>query len=352
MNIPIKELLKPTTGAWTLKDLKTIPKNNFNVFSCFHCGGGSSMGYKLAGFNVLGGVEIDPKIMDIYKINHCPEYSYLMPVKDFNKISNTKLPSSLTDNLDILDGSPPCSVFSMAGSREKKWGSEHAFREGQAIQRLDDLFFDFINTANKLQPKVVLAENVKGLIIGNAKGYVKEIFAAFYDAGYECQLFLLNSAKMSVPQKRERTFFIARRRDLNLYPLKLSFNEPSVSVRQAFRGTSPLGAKQLSPKAYKLWSNTKPGNSFSKAAKGSWFTWKRLSFNSPAPTLVSGSPPSHPLQPRHLSPSEIIRIQSFPDDYNFKNLDPVYVCGMSVPPFMIQRIALQIIEQWFLSANL
>ena len=62
--------------------------------------------------------------------------------------------------------------------------------------------------------------------------------------------------------------------------------------------------------------------------------------------MVSGSPPCHPDEPRHLSPSETIRVQSFPDDYDFKGKDPNYVCGMSVPPFMTQRVALAIREQW------
>lgn len=333
------------TGKWLLSDIKTVPPNGLNVFSCFHCGGGSSMGYKLAGCTVLGGVEIDPKIMELYRVNHHPKHSYLMAVGEFNKIPVDTLPEELK-NLDILDGSPPCSSFSMAGSREKKWGSEHAFREGQAVQRLDDLFFDFIQTANNLQPKVVVAENVKGLVIGNAKGYVKEIFKAFSAAGYDCQLFLLNASKMGVPQRRERTFFLARRKDLNLPPIKLNFNEPVVTLREALKGAPSYKAKPLSPKALEHWKNTRPGESFSKAAKGSWFTWNRLSWGKPAPTVVSGSPPCHPDQPRWLSKSETIRVQSFPDDYNFNNIDANYVCGMSVPPFMTQRVANQIAKQW------
>ena len=95
----------------------------------------------------------------------------------------------------------------MAGKREKKWGDEHHFREGQVKQRLDDLFFHFIDTAKNLQPKVLIAENVKGLISGAAKGYVKEIFAAMKAAGYLPQLFLLNASCMGVPQRRQRVFF-------------------------------------------------------------------------------------------------------------------------------------------------
>ena len=336
---------KRITGPWRLADLAGIEPNGLTAFSCFHCGGGSTMGYKLAGFRVLGGVEIDPQMMEMYQANHKPQHSYLMGVQDFNKIPRAKLPDELK-TLDLLDGSPPCSVFSMAGKREKKWGSEHHFREGQQKQRLDDLFMHFIEMARVLQPKVVVAENVKGLILGNAKGYVKEIFGAFHAAGYDAQLFLFNAARMGVPQARERTFFIARRRSLGWEPLKLAFSEPPVTLRQALAGTKGDG-KPLGPKASDLWKHTARGENFSKAAGGSWFTWNRLSWNRPSPSVVSGSPPSHPDESRHLSHSETIRVQSFPDDYNFQKRDANYVCGMSVPPFMTQRVALEIGRQWF-----
>ena len=79
-------------------------------------------------------------------------------------------------------------VFSMAGSREKGWGKEKKFREGQAEQVLDTLFFDFIDLAKELQPKVVVAENVAGLMMGAAKEYVKKIYKAFQEAGYELKI--------------------------------------------------------------------------------------------------------------------------------------------------------------------
>ena len=148
------------TGHWNLSDLKDIPGNGYKVFSCFHCGGGSTMGYKLSGFDVLGGIEIDPEMMKVYKTNHDPKHSFLMGVQDFNKIQRENIPKELFD-LDILDGSPPCSSFSSAGSREKSWGKNKKFREGQSVQVLDDLFFHFIETARILQPKIVVAENVK-----------------------------------------------------------------------------------------------------------------------------------------------------------------------------------------------
>jgi DNA (cytosine-5)-methyltransferase 1 len=340
-------LINPTTGPWRLADLAKVPKNGRTVFSTFHCGGGSTMGYKLAGFTVLGGVEIDPEMSALYVANHNPRYEYLEAIQTFNE--RAELPDDLY-NLDILDGSPPCSVFSMAGKREKKWGVEAYFREGQRAQRLDDLFFHYIALAKRLQPKVVIAENVKGLILGNAKGYVREIFDALTDAGYDSQLFLLNSSRMGVPQKRERTFFIARRKDLGLPALSLAFNEPPVTIRTAIEGCTPEHGKAFGAMATRLWHRAAPGQSLAKVHdRGAFFTHVKLHPDKPANTLVANSLLYHWDTPRCLTSSECIRIQTFPEDYARGKYDDdmQYVCGMSVPPFMMQRIALEIGRQWF-----
>ena len=341
------------TGPWNLSDLENVKKNGLKVFSCFHCGGGSSLGYKLAGFEVLGGVEIDPEMMEIYKLNHNPKYSYLMGVQQFKNIPNEKLPEELF-NLDILDGSPPCSSFSMSGSREDAWGDKKKFREGQAEQVLDDLFFDYIDIAKKLKPKVVVAKNVKGLMIGKAKGYVKQIYQQFNNAGYDVQLFLLNAAFMGVPQKRERTFFLARRKDLELPVIKLNFNEKPVFVKQAFLGIDCLG-KQLTPDQLKWWKLCKPGNAFSSVhPKKHWFNAFKLAENTICPTLTASrgnAEPFHWTEPRKISDAGMTRIQTFPDDYFYGKMGAKYMCGMSVPPFMMQRVADQIYKQWFLSMS-
>ena len=333
------------TGPWNLTDLKDVPKNGLKVFSCFHCGGGSTMGYKLAGYDVLGGVEIDQEMMKIYRENHRPKHSYLMGVQKFRDIPDSELPPELFD-LDILDGSPPCSSFSMAGSREKAWGEKKKFREGQAEQVLDDLFFDYIAIAKKLQPKVVVAENVKGLIQGAARGYVKEIFAAFREAGYSCQLFLLNAAAMGVPQKRERTFFIANRLGKKI---DLNFDEKQITVADSWKDLKNQTAKNLGQetKQLKYWKISKHGESFQLVSKSGWFSHKKIVRTQPCWTVTARAPTEmyHDIEPRMLSKLEVSRLQSFADDYNFNTQQPGYVCGMSVPPFMMQRVADQIERQ-------
>ena len=211
------------------------------------------MGYKLAGFEHLGGVEIDPKVADVYKTNHKPKHLFVEDIRAFNERED--LPSELYE-LDILDGSPPCSTFSMAGSREKAWGKEKQFREGQAMQTLDDLVFVYCNTIAKLKPKVFLLENVKGIIQGNAKWYSKEIVRRMEANGYNVQVFLLNAASMGVPQKRERVFFIGHKKEFGLPRLVLMFEEKAVTFSDIIvkENGRPISGKML-----ELWNKKKPG---------------------------------------------------------------------------------------------
>lgn len=340
---------------WTLKNAN-FTKDKGKVFSCFACGGGSSMGYKLAGFDVLGCNEIDPKMMEVYKVNHNPKYSYLEDIRTFK--TREDLPDELY-HLDILDGSPPCSSFSTAGNREDDWGKEKQFREGQKLQTLDTLFFDFIDLAKKLQPKVVIAENVKGLMMGEAWKYMREIYKQFDDASYYCQHWLLDASKMGVPQKRERVFFIALRKDLAepfmeqvdmftiLPKLKLEFNEPEIpykEIRQTEGNESAIG---LSKMISHYWKLTSPGNAMSENhPKGSYFNEVKTHPDKVLPTIrANGLPYDYEIE-RTLFDDETKMAGSYPLDYDFKTNKVVYLVGMSVPPVMTAQIAKQVYEQW------
>jgi DNA (cytosine-5)-methyltransferase 1 len=278
-----------------------------------------------------------------------------MGVQEFVQIADEHLPPELFD-LDILDGSPPCSAFSKAGHREEKWGGNFHFREGQAVQRLDDLFFDFIDVAAKLKPKVVVAENVKGLVLGNAKGYVKQIFGRFKEAGYDTRLFLVNAAAMGVPQRRVRTIFVAVRRDLGR-TVGLSFDEAPISAGDALAGIVLNAQEILSTKPSKMdqlfWPGTKVGSSYEEECrrirgKSAYFNSFRLDSRKPVPTLTSYTYTLlHWSELRKFCERELSRFQTFPEDFNFLDARPGYLIGMSVPPFMMQRIALEVCRQVF-----
>jgi DNA (cytosine-5)-methyltransferase 1 len=343
---------------WNLSDA-IFTKDKGKVFSCFACGGGSTMGYKLAGFDVIGCNEIDPKMMEAYRINHKPKYSYLEPIQTFKLRDD--LPQELYQ-LDILDGSPPCSSFSMAGNREKDWGKEKKFREGQAKQVLDDLFFDFIDLAKKLQPKVVVAENVKGLLLGEAKSYVRRIYKEFEDAGYYLQHFLLDSSKMGVPQRRERVFFIALRRDLAakfLYQMDMFTVIPKIQIE--FNGSPILyreiktkqSGKRLTPETELYWNNRQYGDGdFSEIIMrmtGKQKQWNRkFIYDDMTPLTITagGYLPVRYDEPFEISNDEIKMIGTYPMDYDVAKNKIEYLVGMSVPPLMTAAIADEIYNQW------
>lgn len=334
---------------WSLNEIQGVKKNGYKVVSCFSCGGGSTMGYKLSGYEVIGNVEIDPAMMKLYKKNNNPRYPFEMPIQEFNKLSDEKIPEEFF-NIDILDGSPPCSIFSVSGKREKKWGGEFQFREGQAKQRLDDLFFDFIETADKLKPKIIVAENVVGLILGKAKGYVSAIIEAFDKIGYTTQLFKLNAATMGVPQKRERVFFICHRKELNFPKLRLEFNEFPITYGMVRNGKG----KALTPdsETYRRWRKRRPNDrNFGdimrrEIGKDTNFSTVIFKDQLVPNTITASSMYLRDDVPEFISSEDIIRIQTFPLDYDFMNQNVQYVCGMSVPPIMMKKIAEQIYLQW------
>jgi DNA (cytosine-5)-methyltransferase 1 len=342
---------------WTLKDA-VFTKDKGKVFSCFACGGGSSFGYKLAGFDVIGHNDIDTKMIEVYKANHNPKFSFHESITTFAKRKD--LPKELYE-LDILDGSPPCSSFSMAGNREKDWGKEKKFREGQEFQVLDTLFFDFIDLAKELQPKIVVAENVKGLLLGNAIRYVTEIYDRFDKAGYYCQHFLLNASKMGVPQRRERVFFICLRKDLakpflrqmtlfdTLPYIEMDFKEKPI----IFSEFANYKGGNISEYAKKAWDNRIYGDANiaeSKARCGMKVSDMNTGYvydDKVCQTLTSKGVHGSLLfsKPIRLSQEELCNIGTFPQDYNF-TCNFGYLIGMSVPPVMTAQVASNIHDQW------
>lgn len=335
--------IKSNDWKWSFKDYPK-EKNGLKVFSCFAGGGGSTMGYKLAGCDVIGCLEIDPKMNEVYVLNHKPKYNYLMDIREFNKLEN--LPEELY-NLDILDGSPPCTTFSMAGQREESWGKKKKFREGQQEQTLDDLSFVFIDTVEKLKPKVVIIENVEGLIKGEAWKYVQQIYLRMDKAGYNLKHYLLKGENMGVPQTRHRVFFIGIRKDIafDYRNLDMDFDYEKITYEKIKSGISKkIG---LSTETYKLIKEALPNEKSLGDVnarlynKNSAFQTYLVGNESIIPTLRSKPDVIDRREAAYISKETMTNSQTFPQDYNYGNTTYSrvgYICGMSVPPLMIKRI--------------
>ena len=343
--------IKSTDWKWTMANDYPKEKNGLKVFSCFACGGGSTMGYKLAGCDVIGCCEIDKKMNDVYVKNHNPKHNYLMDIRKFNEIPNDELPEELF-NLDILDGSPPCTTFSMAGDREESWGKKKKFREGQAEQTLDDLSFVFIDTVAKLNPKVVIMENVEGILLGEAITYVQRIYKQFKDIGYSVRHYLLKGEYMGVPQKRHRVFFVAVRYDVvfDFQRLDMSFNYAPIKYR-----TIKDGNKKITTKMQELFEYVEKGEKdFVKAWNRKYnpdHTEKRMLFNEiityedNVMQTIRATGIMYDYENRcGISDKSVSNASTFPKDFDFCEERITYVCGMSVPPIMIKRIVTRLIE--------
>lgn len=342
--------IKSTDWKWSFADYPK-EKNGLKVFSCFACGGGSTMGYKLAGCEVIGCCEIDPKMNEIYVKNHHPKHNFLMDIRKFNEIPNEELPPELF-NLDILDGSPPCTTFSMAGEREESWGKKKKFREGQAEQTLDDLSFVFIGTAGKLRPKVVIMENVEGLLLGEAWVYVQNIYKQFKNIGYTVKHWLCKGEHMGVPQKRHRVFFVAIRNDVGFDPesIDMSFNYEPVLFGDAKEGIGYNIKGRLHRLLMLALPEEKDMGEVTKRVegKGSCFNQKIIHDDDVMCTIPAGHNCIWRFTEKtKISKQDIINCTTFPTDYDFirntfANVN--YICGMSVPPVMIKRIVTRLIE--------
>ncbi len=200
---------------YTLQDtLDSEKRALFNVLSTFAGGGGSSTGYRLAGAKILAVNEFVEEAQNTYRENY-PD-TVIVP-GDIKKLTGTYLMEQAgvkVGELDILDGSPPCSAFSIAGKREKGWDQTKTYSDGKQVENIEDLFFEFTRITGEIMPKVVIGENVAGITMGEAKEYFNRIVNEFGKLGYEAVGKVLNAANYGTPQGRQRCFFVAVRNDI------------------------------------------------------------------------------------------------------------------------------------------
>lgn len=228
----VPDASKPPYRVPSMPEINALPWNGMTVATFFAGGGGSSLGYRMAGFRVLYANEFVPAAQESYRANARPgthlDGRDVRDVKPEEVLEACKLRRG---ELDVLDGSPPCQAFSTAGSREKGWGTERRYEHG-ARQRNEDLFFEFVRIRDGIMPRAFVAENVSGLVKGVAKGYFINILKAL-KRGYRVECRLLDAQWLGVPQARQRIFFVGVREDLGLEPAFPSPLPYRYSVREA-----------------------------------------------------------------------------------------------------------------------
>ena len=352
-------------------------KNLFRVISTFAGGGGSSTGYRLAGGRILAINEFVEEARNTYHANF--PHTLIIP-DDIKKLSGKDFlePFEMKPGqLDILDGSPPCSAFSIAGKlshgkggkHSDGWGQTKKYSDDQTVENIEDLFFEFLRVADEIKPKVIVGENVKGLTIGEAKEYFNRINNEFSNIGYDVSAKVLDAKHFGVPQTRARTIFIGVRQDItskigltfmNIASIFPSENKELVSLEEGLEGLTIdqeeadwLKEKWQNTAYYKATSSLMPadpekvlsGDDYGQRAKH--FNMKRASRFKPAPTVTamgSGATNAGTIHwnvQRKLTIKELKRIMSLPDDFKLTGTfnQQAERCGRMVPSLMMKAIA-------------
>lgn len=359
-----------------MKEIREIPWNGYNAISTFSGCGGSSTGYRMAGFRVLWASEFIDAARDSYNANKA-DYT-ILDGRDIRSVKADDILNAIRmrpGELDLLDGSPPCASFSTAGKREAGWGKVKKYSD--KAQRTDDLFYEFIRLVDGVKPKVFVAENVSGLVKGTAKGYFLEILAAMKSIGYRVTCKVLDAQWLGVPQQRQRTIFIGVRDDLGIEPSHPKPLAYRYSVRDALPwitkiqsgsycsewrdSIEPMGSIVQSDGTRMHRSGCEAETDISRYAIGrewdimgksgtqskKYFQLTQPDPNKPCGTITAGAGDLscagvvHPTEKRKFTIAELKRICGFPDDFI---LTGTYAqqwerCGRAVPPVMMKHIA-------------
>lgn len=348
----------------TVKELRSATESGnhkFEVVSLFAGGGGSSTGYRMAGGKVLAVNEFIPEAVKTYRANW-PTTKVLSG--DVRKLSGQEILDVIgrkPGQLDILDGSPPCSAFSTAGSRDKGWGKAKKYSDASQ-ENVEDLFFDYIRILRDVQPKVFVAENVSGLAKGVAKGYLNQILRELRASGYQVSCKILDAQWLGVPQKRARTIFVGVRNDLWRDEFKGLLHPAPVgdrpTLRQAFEGLRFTDED----KAQTDISKYATFRELVKLPKGGqsrkYFQLVKADPGSVSGCVTASSGALSIACVRHwdnraFSVSEVKRIMSIPDDYVLTGTyqQKVERLGRMVAPFMMKAVAQNIISLGVLNAS-
>ncbi len=341
------EVGKPPYRVPSMGEIRAIEPCGLVAASTFSGCGGSSLGYRMAGFSVRYANEFVEAARDTYAANQSS--ATFLDGRDIRTVTGAEILEYCGGSVDLLDGSPPCSDFSTAGKREEGWGKIKTYSDTE--QRVDDLFFEFVRLIREVQPRCFVAENVSGLVKGSAKGYFKRILAEMRASGYRVNAKVLNASWLGVPQSRERLIFVGVRDDqpfepIHPRPLPFQYTIRDATADIAECGmTDPETGMRISIEDYAIhssWKNLKPG----KSPAGKHYTLTRCSPDRPAPTItatggnVGSASTCHGEVPRKFSLLELRRLCSFPDDFA---LTGTYVrrwerLGRAVPPVMMSHI--------------
>ena len=328
----------------------------YTSIELFAGAGGLALGVEKAGFNTLGLIEFDKDAADTLKKNR-PNWNVINDdIANISCLDLEKYFSIKKGELDLLSGGAPCQAFSYAG---KRLGLEDA---------RGTLFYHYALFLEKLQPKMFLFENVRGLLTHDHGKTYATMLDIFTRAGYTIDKQVLNAWNYGVPQKRERLITIGIRNDL---VGKTEYRFPKAhSYKPVLRDVLldcpdgpgvPYGEKKR--KIFELvpaggyWRDIDPAIA-KEYMKSCWDMeggrtgiLRRMSLNEPSLTVLTSPSQKqtercHPLEARPFTVRENARCQTFPDDWEFcGNVSAQYKqVGNAVPVNLAYDIAKEIVH--------
>jgi DNA (cytosine-5)-methyltransferase 1 len=281
------------------------------VVSLFAGCGGSSLGYKWAGYRELLAIDFDKNAVETFKLNFPSVPVWERDIKTVTGQEILEACGLKQGALDVLDGSPPCQGFSTSGRRDVN-------------DPRNDLFQEYVRLIKEIRPRVFVMENVGGMVKGKMKGRFIEVMKTLKALPYQVKCRLMNAKNYNVPQSRSRLIWIGARNDIGKEP---SFPTPMkqvISVKRVVAGLPEDPSRTLSDLGVEIWKKCRNGEAFDKYhPRGIWFNGCKVNPNRPCPTIEKTVMPSgggglfHWQFPRTLNMAELKRVSSFPDEFQF-----------------------------------
>ncbi|MDE6873208.1 MAG: DNA cytosine methyltransferase [Lachnospiraceae bacterium] len=328
----------------------------FTTIELFAGAGGLALGVEKAGFLTIGLVEVDRDACETLKVNR-PKWNVICD--DIANVSGQDLEGRFgikKRELDLLSGGAPCQAFSYAG---KRLGLEDA---------RGTLFYHYALFLEKLQPRMFLFENVRGLLTHDGGKTYRTILEIFEKTGYTIHKEVLNAWDYGVAQKRERLITVGVRKDLKKkirfsFPKKHEYKPVLRDVLQDVPESAGVPYGENKRKIFELvpaggyWRNIDPeiAKAYMKSCwnmeGGRTGILRRMSMDEPSLTVLTSPSQKqtercHPLEARPFTVRENARCQSFPDEWEFKGsvMSQYKQVGNAVPVNLAYEVAGKIRE--------
>jgi len=343
---------------------------SYRFIDLFSGCGGLSHGLEMAGHECLLGVDANKEALESFAVNHQKAKVFCGDIKTLTAQHLKELTSHRV--IDMVVGGPPCQGFSTVG-------------KGVVSDERNQLFKEFVRIVKVLKPKVVLFENVTGLVAKKNKAILSQIFGHFERLGYNMDAQVLSAEEFGVPEKRRRTIIMGVLDGECIFPAPLlgpRVGKKEKTVKEALKNLKNSQGKTFNhdielaqiknPIDRERLSYLPPGRGIRYESdereflpKKLWYgvEWKklkeerfrqtrlqRLPLHSPSPTILTARTSYyHPIENRYLTPREAAACQSFPNSFVFHGslTSQFRQIGNAVPPLLAKALGESIKEIQF-----